>query len=148
MQTLHQFEGVSITSSPTVHTNSSLGDLLHWHQSHELHKHSLVMCLYRLFNAGAFGYDSGNTGSGPVFSNTVTSYVRSCVNVADSYIASKIRQFVFSKGLRIFAAFKNFGQDSGQELRKSREVLFALQRARSVIFRMLCRLPSAHMFWL
>ena len=63
--------------------------------------------------------------------------------MADSYLAAKIRKFVFSKALRILAA-KNFVS----YVRKSREVLFALQRARSVIFWMFCRFSSAHMFWL
>ena len=66
---------------------------------------------------------------GPVFSKKITSYVRIFVNMADSYLAAKIRKFVFSKGLRIFAA-TNFVS----YVRKSREVLFALQRARSLIF--------------
>ena len=42
--------------------------------------------------------------------------------MADSYLAAKIRKFVFSKALRIFAV-KNVSY-----LGKSREVLFALQQ--------------------
>ena len=53
------------------------------------------------------------------------------VNMADSYLAAKIRKFVFSKALRIFAA-TNFVS----YVRKSREVLFPLQRARSLILGM------------
>ena len=58
-------------------------------------------------------------------------------NTADSYIviAAKIRKFVFSKALRIFAA-TNFVS----YVRKSREVLFALQRAQSQISWMFYRL--------
>ena len=57
------------------------------------------------------------------------------VNMADSsYLAAKIVKLVFSKELRIFAA-KNFVS----YIWKSREVLFALQRARSLIFWMFCR---------
>ena len=62
--------------------------------------------------------------------------------MADSYLAAKIRMVVFSKTLRIFAA-KNFVS----YVRKSREDLFALQRARSLILGMFCRFSSAHMFW-
>ena len=59
--------------------------------------------------------------------------------MADSYLAAKIRKFVFSKALTIFAA-KNFVS----YVRESREILFALQRARSLIFGMFCRFCSAH----
>ena len=62
--------------------------------------------------------------------------------MADSYIAAKIRKVVFSKALRNFAT-KNLVS----YLRKSREVLFAVQRARSLIVLMFCRFSSAHMFW-
>ena len=79
---------------------------------------------------------------GPVFSKKITSYVRIFVNMADSYLAAKIRKFVLSKGLRIFAATNFLFY-----VRKSREVLFALQRARSQFFGMFCRFSSAHMFW-
>ena len=48
--------------------------------------------------------------------------------MADFYVAAKIRKFVFSKGLRIFAA-TNFVS----YVRKSREGFFALQRAQSKI---------------
>ena len=56
--------------------------------------------------------------------------------MADSYLvlAAKIRKFVFSKALRTFAA-TNFVS----YVRKSREVLFALQRVRTLIFGMFCR---------
>ena len=62
--------------------------------------------------------------------------------MADSYLAAKIRKFVLSKELRIFAA-KNFVS----YVRKSREVLFVLQRARSQFFGMFCGFSFAHIFW-
>ena len=79
---------------------------------------------------------------GSVFSKKINSYVRIFVNMADFYVAAKIRKFVFSKALRIFAAtnFVSF-------VRKSREGLFALQRAQSQISWMFYRFSSAHMFW-
>ena len=46
--------------------------------------------------------------SASVFSKKINSYVRIFVNMADFYVAAKIRKFVFSKALRIFAA-TNFG---------------------------------------
>ena len=49
--------------------------------------------------------------------------------MADSYLAATILKFVFSKALRISAAKIFISYE-----RKSSEVLFALQRARSVIF--------------
>ena len=54
---------------------------------------------------------------GPVFSKKITSHVRIFKNMVDSYLAAKIRKFVFSK-----ANFVSY-------IQKSREVLFALQRA-------------------
>ena len=80
--------------------------------------------------------------SGSVFSKKINSYVRIFVNMADFYVAAKIRKFVFSKALRIFAA-TNFVS----YVRKSREGLFALQRAQSQISWMFYRFSSAHMFW-
>ena len=62
--------------------------------------------------------------------------------MADFYVAAKIRKFVFSNGLRIFAA-TNFVS----YVRKSREGLFALQRAQSQISWMFYRFSSAHMLW-
>ena len=68
---------------------------------------------------------------GPVFSKKIISYVRIFVNMVDSYLAAKNCKFVFSKALRIFAAMPmNFVS----YVRKSREVLFALQWARSLFF--------------
>ena len=61
--------------------------------------------------------------------------------MADSYLAATIRKFVSSKELSIFVAM-NFVC----YVRKSREVLFALQRARSLILGMFCRFSSAHVF--
>ena len=80
--------------------------------------------------------------TGAVFSKNKNSYVRIFVNMADFYVAAIIRKFVFSKALRIFAA-TNFVF----YVRKSREGLFALQRAQSQISWMFCRFSSAHMFW-
>ena len=67
--------------------------------------------------------------SGPVFSKKIISYIRTFVNMADSYLAANILKFVFSKALRIFAATNFISYE-----RKSRQVLFALQRARSLTF--------------
>ena len=61
--------------------------------------------------------------AGPVFSKKITSYVRMFVTMADSYLAVKIRKFIFSKALRIFA-----GTNFISYTWKSREVLFALLR--------------------
>ena len=76
-----------------------------------------------------------NRNPGSVFSKKITSYVSVFVNMADSYLAAKIRKFVFSKALRIFAAtiFVSY-------VRK-------WARARSLIFWMFRRFSSAHMFW-
>ena len=49
-------------------------------------------------------YTTPHTDTGPVFSKKITSYVRIFVNMQDFYLAAKIRNFVFSKALRIFAA--------------------------------------------
>ena len=76
--------------------------------------------------------------SGSVFSKKINSYVRMFVNMADFYVAANIRKFVFSKALRIFAA-TNFVS----YVRKSREGLFALQRAQPQISWMFYRLR----FW-
>ena len=77
--------------------------------------------------------------SGSVFSKKINSYVRIFVNMADFYVAAKMCKFVFLKALRIFAAtnFVSF-------VRKSREGLFALQRAQSQISWMFYRFSSAH----
>ena len=68
------------------------------------------------------------SGTGPVFSKKIKSYLSIFVNMAGSYLSAKIVKLVFSKALRIFAA-NNFVS----YMRKSREVLFALQRARSLL---------------
>ena len=59
--------------------------------------------------------------------------------MADFYVAAKIRKFVFSKALRIFAA-TNFVS----YVRKYREGLFALQRAQSQISWTFYCFSSAH----
>ena len=80
--------------------------------------------------------------SGPVSSKKITLYLRIFVNMADSYLAAKLRKFIFSKELRIFAA-KNFVS----YVRKSREVSFALQQVRPLILGCFAFFSSDHVFW-